>query len=70
MLIATIGPPSRPDAARERLDAATLAEQVMDDVLVELVVGQDVVALIELELSGVDERRATSRRGRTSSSCS
>jgi len=45
------------DAARERLDAAHLAEHVMDDVLVELVIGQHVLTRKQRELVGGDERQ-------------
>src|SRR5690349_20486653 len=52
---------ARAGAARERLDAAGLAERVVNDVLVELVVGQLVLALLELEL--LDRRERQQRAG-------
>src|SRR5262249_2922150 len=57
----------RVGAARERLDPTLAAEHVMDDVLVELVVGQYVLALLELELldRGEGEQRASAAAHRT-----
>src|SRR4051812_24462884 len=48
--------PVRALAARKRTDAAALAEQVMDHLLVELVVGQRLFALLQRERVNRNER--------------
>ena len=46
---------ARPFAARERPHAADLAEQVVDDLPVELVVGERILALLQRERAGRHE---------------
>jgi len=46
---------------RERFDAAYAAEKMMDVLLVELIVGQDVLARLQLELLGGCEREQCPR---------